>query len=310
MNGLLIATLLAATNPCEGLPANYVADIDVRLATAKPSEAQIDDADALRQQLPDCAAAQLGYALVLNRDLQEASGLAALMRSRDYRATLDRALELDPGLLRARVERIEFLIHAPGIAGGDVAAARSAIAALRSEHPVPAARLALALERKAGNAIAQLAALERLVEVAPDDAAARIDLAQRLILADKFAEAERHLIELQPTLAAEDQKHALAIPFLRGRLRVRGGFELEVAVELLHEYLRLSDGVEIAGLPRRALALYRWAEALEASGRCAEAASAYAQVLLVDSAIEGLAAAAARTEQCDVHQSPSVGAEP
>ena len=294
MIGLILLVLQLSAGACAGVPADHVATVEAQ--AERDLDAAIDAARDMRARAPDCATAHLAYAIAINRRLQEAKGLKALELSRDYRAALERTLELEPQDLRARMEYIEFFIYAPSIAGGSADRARREIVTLSRTHPLEAARLSVEVESRNGGEIAQLAALERWADLAPHDIEAVLRAVLRLAALERYQDAEQRLLVLAES---SDPHAALASAYWRGRIRVLGRFDLDEAPRLIGAYIE-GGGVDRFPqlLPSSARALYRLGEAYELNDRCEDAARYYAQATALDPTIGGLSEASERARAC------------
>jgi tetratricopeptide (TPR) repeat protein len=69
---------------------------------------------------PASAEAHLQLALAYNVKLDQSSGMGRLSPAKKYKSALEKTVELDPGNLRARNLLFNYLLEAPGIAGGGV----------------------------------------------------------------------------------------------------------------------------------------------------------------------------------------------
>ena len=155
------------------------------------------------------------------------------------KAAFEKAVVLEPSSVEARQALMQYLLYAPGVAGGSVARAREQAAAIGALDALgghlAAARIAehekewLAAEKGYRDAIAvqpdrgtthnllgyallrqgrtgdAIAEFRRYVELSPDDANAYDSLAEGLIAAGTLAEAEasyRRALELNPTFAS------------------------------------------------------------------------------------------------------------
>jgi tetratricopeptide (TPR) repeat protein len=192
------------------------------------------EADRAIDMAPECALAQLALVRVLQSRLEDASGLSALGLSRRYRRAVATALDLDPNNVEARSAEIGYLIHAPGMAGGDRTRAAERIESLREIDAVAGAQQSLELGRANNDVEAMVEALETLIDIAPDPSGARIELAYRLIRAQRYEDAEASLLLWPDSTAQLEAERA----YYRGALRVLGGFDLEAAEPFLIQTLQ------------------------------------------------------------------------
>jgi tetratricopeptide (TPR) repeat protein len=216
----------AASVPLDAVQAHLQAD------ALHEAERQAENAiDAA----PDCILAHLALVRVLQDRLEDANGLGAMGLSRRYRRSVADALEIDPDNVEARTAEIGYLIYAPRIAGGDKARAAERIASLGEIDPLAGARMTLQLARTDGENDAIVSALSDLAGLTLDDFNVRSEFARRLILAERYHEAEA---ELRSWPDGEPMRQA-ELGYLRGGLRVLGEFELEAAEALLVQSLEI-----------------------------------------------------------------------
>ncbi|MBL8517008.1 MAG: hypothetical protein JNM76_08565 [Betaproteobacteria bacterium] len=292
---LLLMLQLGAHGPCAGVTPGHAEAMEVR--ARKDADAAIKEAESVRARAPQCAVAHLGYALALFPKMQASSALSKLGLARDYRAALDQAAKLDPSLLRARTELIEYAMHAPAIAGGSVDQAREGIVALSRTHPVEAARLSYQVELKHGERIAALAAAERWANLAPHDVDAVVTLVRRLLAAERHRDADAWLIRLE-TGASADPRARQAGRYWRSRVRYVGQFELDAALRMMEAYIEAGPPSGDAQLPARGLAQLRLGELLEKMGRCAAARDRMEAARAIDANLPGLNTALTRISSC------------
>lgn len=69
---------------------------------------------------PASAEAHFQLALAYNLKLDQSSGMGRLSPAKKYKSALEKTVELDPGHLRARNLLFNYLLEAPGLAGGGV----------------------------------------------------------------------------------------------------------------------------------------------------------------------------------------------
>ena len=142
-------------------------------------------------------AAQYGQDAVVQAVLAEAE-----LQAEDVAAALaaaDRAVALDPGLVRGQAARLLALLRKAEKSGdmADLAAARGAVVTLNhleNDHPLPLIlyHRSFMIEHRPASATA-LAGLARAVELAPFDLGLRMNLAMEYVRAGRSAEARAHL---------------------------------------------------------------------------------------------------------------------
>ena len=233
----------AASEPLAAMEAHKQAD-ELRPAQ-RQAERAIDAA-------PRCVLAHMAMIGVLQDRLEDAGGLTALNLSRRYRRAVADALALDPDHVGARTAEIRYLIHAPGIAGGDQERAAARIGSLSDIDPASGARMSLELARENGDMEAVIAALETLIPLTEDASEFRTELAYRLITTGQYDRAEATLLEWpqgDPQMEADRA-------YYRGALRVLGAFELDAAEPLLTQALEAEPDEDASDGPSRSASIW------------------------------------------------------
>lgn len=226
---LAVSTLSLQDDACT--PAEHI--IGESRAHMEAGEFREADRDAERaiNAAPGCIAAQLLLVDAIGNRLAGSPGLAALGLSRRFRRAVATALELEPDNIEARESEIGYLIHAPGIAGGDRRRAAERIESLAALDPVTAGEMRVELARANGDAEPLIEALGTLSTLTPGDFRLRSEFARRLIVAGDYDRAEAELAawpDGDPWREAERG-------YLRGALRVLGDFDLETAETMLEQ---------------------------------------------------------------------------
>lgn len=245
-------------------------------------KAAVEQGEIAAIQQPEDVRAQLTYARALRDKMQAVGGLKAAMVLRPYKRALAAALSLAPDAVDVRVEEIGFLIHAPGIAGGDRSKARRRIEALAALDAIQAAEMTVDLARAEGDPLATVVSLEHLVALAPEDGEARFSLAMSLQSLDRYGEADASFLIV---LEGDDAVLRLAARYQLGRSRVLGGYELEAAVEHFDAFL-VERSEASDRLPSSAAAHWRRGNALEALAQVEAAAEAYRRAVAEDPSLE------------------------
>lgn len=277
-----IAALAAAvqSDPCT--PANArIAEARNHIAAGRFRDGD-EAAERAIDAAPGCIAAHLVLAEAIDGRLDNAGGLTALDLSRRYRRAFAAAREIDPDNVEARAVEIGYLIHAPGIAGGDRRRAARNIAELESLDPVAAAEMQVELARASGGD-GLIEALAALTALTPDDYMLRRELARRLIVADAFRQADAELAAWPDG----DRWREAERDYLRGALRALGGFELDAAETFLERVRTIEpDTDDSREWPAEAGALALIGTAREGRGDRAGARCAYEAALSVDASNE------------------------
>ena len=264
MRHTLLALTLASglsllASPAQAAPlAPEVAQVRELLRNADLDDA-IDGADALVKALPNDAMAWLWAGRVYGRQAQEANILTAAKWAGRCRDAFEKAVELDPSLIEARFDLMQFYVMAPGIMGGgrDKAEAQAAkIEELdKASGKVAAANLA---RSDKDDTKAEALYHEAL---ASDAGSERALFAFNAFLQDKKRYDEAR--ELWTTALQVDAMRAMA-RYQLGRLAAITGEHLEDGLAYLDGYIE--DG-QIPEQLSLAAAYWRRGQLLEKLGR-------------------------------------------
>ncbi len=148
------------------------------------------------------------------------------------RAMLDKAVEIDPSSFEAREARTEYLMNAPGIAGGGIDKARAEANAAKRVSPYRGALLVGRVEEKAGNVTAAEAEYRSLLTTFPDSAGAREALAALYQSQSRWDDAFRIIDD---RLRANPNDYGML--YQLGRAAALSGQRLEAGEEALQRYL-------------------------------------------------------------------------
>ena len=191
---LLIVTA-AIAGPCDGVESEALV-VRGLLAQSQGKRA-VELARETVDQSAECIEARLLLAEAYNARLDEVGGLRALSVSKAYRRAIKDALAIDPNHVGARTEEIGYLIHAPGIAGGDRKKASERIESLRAIDPLAAAQMQVTLARAEGDQNQLIEALAELSAIGGADPLSRSELVRRQILAGRYVAARKELARWQ-----------------------------------------------------------------------------------------------------------------
>ncbi len=253
---LLLVPVLAMSTP------ERADDID-RAVTRGEWKTAINLAEAWVDAAPDDALAHYWLALAFRTKMQEVNRIRAMGSVGDYKRALARSIELDPNLVSARAERIGYLIHAPGIAGGDRDEAAREIEALEALDPRAAAQMAVELARVEEDQEALVAAINKLVALEPEQPSQALQTALVLIGEARYEEAEERLSSLADS---EEPGVALGSLYQRARWRILAEQDTETAAAFLEDYLARRGDDEVPWSPNRAAAYWRLGLAQELNG--------------------------------------------
>jgi tetratricopeptide (TPR) repeat protein len=238
----------------------------------------IDYGKRLVALLPESSEAHLLYAQAVRIKLSKVSKVKAMFSLGTYKNELNRALELDGENADAMEEKIGFLAHAPGMAGGDLDEAATWVEKLKRLDPERGTILEAELEFKKGNEERGLEIWRNALQKNPADGDLRLRLAYWYQSHEKWHEADR---EFELLTAGEDPRLVLLGLYQRGRTRVLGEFEPQKAVELMAEYVE-KLGEPSPTLPSASSAWWRSGNAWEQIGDTGAARRAYDTALRLD----------------------------
>ena len=148
------------------------------------------------------------------------------------RSMFEKAVEIDPSHFEAREARTEYLMQAPGIAGGSIDKARAEANAAKRASPVRGALLVGRVEEKAGNTTAAEAEYRALTTSFPDSSGAWEALAALYQSQSRWDDAFRIIDD---RLRANPNDYGML--YQLGRAASLSGQRLEAGEEALRRYL-------------------------------------------------------------------------
>jgi tetratricopeptide (TPR) repeat protein len=231
------------------------------------------------ETFPESSEAHLAYAVALRTKMQNVSTIKAMFVNSSYKNELRKAIELDPKNVAALEERIGFLTHAPGIAGGDKTKAREAVEELK---PLDwrAAMFSLAeIHRAEKDTEGAISVYEAMVERDAEDIQALQALAFALQSAGRYRESDRHFKTL---LGNEDERMSLSARYQLARSRILGEYEQRQAVDHLTIYIgALTESLQ-RGLPTKSHAYWRLGMAYEQLRELDDARRSFERAISLD----------------------------
>jgi tetratricopeptide (TPR) repeat protein len=148
------------------------------------------------------------------------------------RSMFEKAVEIDPSSFEAREARTEYLMNAPGIAGGSIDKARTEANAAKRVSPVRGALLVGRVEEKAGNTAAAEAEYRALTTSFPDSSGAWEALTTLYQSQSRWDDAFR---VIDDRLRANPNDYGML--YQLGRAASLSGQRLEAGEEALRRYL-------------------------------------------------------------------------
>ena len=213
-----------------------LAALAVGAMAARDYDAAVDAADAMLARAPDVSAYQLVFGQAYLSHAREHPSLGAIAKVKKGRAAVERAIELDPDNLEARHTLMQFLLQAPGIAGGSRDGARRQAREIERRDRARGleARLEVAAAGKDAEELRRVALDAIPVVAAVPDTATGLVGAFLGVVGNLEDEALRE--ELTARLYAARPEHPIAA-YHRARLWVVDGERPAEAERLLRAYL-------------------------------------------------------------------------
>jgi tetratricopeptide (TPR) repeat protein len=251
----------AAAHPSEA--AAYAALAIGAMAAERFDEA-IRAADRMLALTPDVSAWQLVYGQAYLSHARAAPSLAAIGRAKRGRAAVQRAIELDGDNLDARYTLMQFLLQAPGVAGGSRKKAEGEAREIERRDPVRGLRARLEIATASGKTSRIRAVIEDALTVVGRVPDATPELYGALFLAAGALDDHGLRENLTARLYAARPEDPVAA-YHRARLWIIEGDRLPEAEKLLLGYL---EGPERrGGAASRAAAHWRLARLYERQNR-------------------------------------------
>ncbi len=222
---------------------------------------------------PENSDAWLQYAVAMRNKFSQSTWYA-MTRSGTYRSVLNKALTLDPHNYAAWHERIAYLLHAPGIAGGGKSKAEKALAELQTLNAGAAhfpKAMMLAAEERHRDALLHF---QKAVAFNPHNTSARFGEAFALVNLNRHRKAAACF----EAIHREDVGQMSAL-FEAARTRYLGRFEQEEALVLFDRFIA---GCDKTNPVKVADAWYHKGLVHEVLDRKQEAAEAYRACLALD----------------------------
>jgi tetratricopeptide (TPR) repeat protein len=250
----------------------------------------LDEATRELVRATELAPRQGEYHLWLGRAYGRAALAAGMLRqaglAKDAQAALEKAVSVDPNLLDARADLIQFYLMAPSFMGGSVDKAREQAAAIAQRDAVRGAiaRATIAIDQE--DLPGAVKELEAAVQRSNGDSRARMTLGSILQQQEKWDAA----FAQYDAILAREPDHWDAL-YQVGRAAALSGRRLDRGEAALRRYVAHPQGPES---PPIANAHYRLGMVLEKKGDKAAARTAYQAALRLDPKLDDAKAALAK----------------
>ncbi len=189
---------------------------------------------------PDNSRFHLWLGRVYGEKADRANFLAAAGLAGKVRGEFERAVQLNPNDVDARVDLAEFYLEAPGIVGGGEQKAREQAQSIAALNSARAHWVYARISEKKKEADAAEREYHQYIDQSHGDAEAWLDLASFLRRQKRFDEMEQALIKL-----SQAPMPKLDVLVDASGMLYRSGRRYPFAIELLHRYLA-SGPVEAA----------------------------------------------------------------
>jgi tetratricopeptide (TPR) repeat protein len=270
LTSLSTLALLLTASIASADPSAQVADLLARADYERAHEVAEDWQD----REPDSAAAAYWYGasagqLAMRSGMFKAMGLAG-----DVKEAFEKAVELDPGNVKAQFALMQFHLSAPGMMGGDKDEARAIAGRIGALSPAAGHRAQAVLKAMDKDSEGYLAEMRKALALEPASPEVVGVIAGHHMSQKEYAEA-RAIID---AALAIDPAHPL-LRYQLGKWSAVSGEELEQGLAIFDELLAMPvypADFSLSG------AHYRRAQVLRALGRRDDAIAAYQSALAVE----------------------------
>lgn len=222
------------------------------------------------------------------REAQSASMFKQISLAGDCRKEFERAVQLDPNLIPARLGLVEFYVMAPGMMGGDVAKARQQATEIRKRDAIDGHRAFAAIASHEKNKDAARAEYAAAVKEQPNSPRSHYWYGVFLLVSDKNYKAAMDEFDAALRL---DASYAPAM-FQVGHTAALAGTDYARGEQLLLKYAATKPGPEDPPLAR---AHYWLGTIYEKQGKKAEAKAQFQTALKLQPGQKDAQEALART---------------
>jgi len=181
---------------------------------------------------PDNSRFHLWLGRVYGEKADRANVLAAAILAGKVRGEFERAVQLNPQDIDARLDLAEFYIEAPGIVGGGEAKAREQAQSVATVNPGREHWIYARIAEKKKDVAGAEREYHQYIDLSHSDAEAWVNLALFLRRQNRPAEMEQAIVKL-----SQSPMPKLDVLVEAAEMLYRGGRSYPFATELLHRYL-------------------------------------------------------------------------
>ncbi|MGA2426520.1 MAG: tetratricopeptide repeat protein [Terriglobales bacterium] len=181
---------------------------------------------------PDNSRFHLWLGRVYGEKADRANVLAAAILAGKVRGEFERAVQLNPQDIDARLDLAEFYIEAPGIVGGGEAKAREQAQSVATVNPGREHWIYARIAEKKKDVAGAEREYHQYIDLSHSDAEAWLNLALFLRRQNRPAEMEQAIVKL-----SQSPMPKLDVLVEAAEMLYRGGRSYPFATELLHRYL-------------------------------------------------------------------------
>lgn len=282
-----LALFISSPSFAEDLCGDDAPEANAAIAQARAEmdggDSALAVAEAMRalELAPDCFDAHLALTQAYNDRLGDVQGIAALPVSRAFRQILAETLALRPDNIEARVLQITYLYSAPRMAGGSRSKAEALLEELDELDPRAANRVRIDIARKDGDNETLIKLLQNHPVTSVEELDERIQIVRSLIVeTQNYNIADQEMVSWDNIEITE--RYQVERLFLRGALRVLGGYEYPEAEMFLMQFTERRPSLPAEAMEPTSAGQAFLGDALRLQGKTRSAREVYEDVLRQD----------------------------